>query len=451
MPEVGKRSETSSMPDVVNPTQKAHYLSDLDKVSARPLPEWAGALRTSALSRFHEMEFPHRKMETWRYTNVSPIVNTPFRSVLEPAPLASRPSLDGVVFDEQGWTELVFVDGFYVPTLSRHGDLPEGVRVGSLAEAVHRRDATAQRHLGRYAGVNGNIFNALNAAFLMDGAFVHVPAHCVVPHPIHLVFLSTAPHENAATHPRNLVVVDHHGELTLIETYAGSACDRCYLSNAVTELSLGEGARLRRYSVLDECPNGYHMSSVKARQDRSSSFTSFTVTKSARIGRNELTVALDGEGAECSLNGLYMTDGDQLIDNATGIEHLKPHCSSWIGYKGILDGRSSAVFSGRIFVERGAQKTDSKQLNNNMLLSDTATVDTKPLLEIFADDVKCTHGATVGLPPKELIFYFQTRGMSEAMARGMLTYGFAGAIVNAIEVEALRKRLDQYVFERYSP
>lgn len=439
------------MPDVVNPTQKAHYLSDLEKLKERVLPEWARALRTNALSHFHEMEFPHRRMEAWRYTNVSPIVNTPFRSLLEPAPYASRASLDGIGFDEHGWTELVFIDGFYAPNLSRHGDLPEGVRVGSLADAVQRGDALVQQHLGRYAGVNGNIFNALNAAFLMDGAFVHVPAQYVVPNPIHFVFLSTAPQENTATHPRNLVIVDRQAELTLIETYAGIAGDACYLSNAVTEISLGDGARLRRYSVLDEGANGYHMSTVRARQDRSSSFTSFVLTKRARIGRNELTVALDGEGAECSLNGLYMADGDQLIDNATGIEHLKPHCASWIGYKGILDDQASAVFSGRIFVERGAQKTDSKQLNNNMLLSDTATVDTKPLLEIFADDVKCTHGATVGLPPKELIFYFQTRGMSEAMARGMLTYGFAGAVVNAIEVEALRKRMDRYVFERYSP
>ncbi|MDX9973635.1 MAG: Fe-S cluster assembly protein SufD [FCB group bacterium] len=437
------------MTELVQASEKELYLSDLKKVEAVAAPAWLKRIREAGATRFGELEFPHRKMEQWRFTNVGPIVGTRFASNTEPSAAPNADAVKPLLFGEEGWTELVFVDGFYSAALSRLGELPRGVRAGSLAEAVAKGDALVEAHLSRYAGVNGNIFSALNAAFIQDGAFVHVPADVVVEQPIHLLFVSTA-RPDTASYPRNLVVLERQAEAQIIETYA-SLADGRYFTNAVTELALGEGANLKRYGVQREAREAYHLSTVKAHQERSSVFTSYAVSMGAKIGRNELISTLDGEGAECSLNGVYMVDGDQLIDNATSIEHMHPHGTSWIGYKGILDDKASAVFSGQIYVARDAQKTDSKQLNNNLLLSDTATINTKPLLEIYADDVKCTHGATVGPPPEEIIFYFQTRGMSAAMARGMLTYGFAGEIVNAIGVKPLRDRLDKFVYDRYSP
>jgi Fe-S cluster assembly protein SufD len=254
-----------------------------------------------------------------------------------------------------------------------------------------------------------------------------------------------------AGHPRNLIVVDRHSRAAFVESYVGLAGAGGYFNNVVTEVHVGEGAAVRHLKVLHEAGDAYHLASIRVRQERDSTFRSFSFSQRAKIARNELAVLLDGEGCDCSLNGLYTADGDQLIDNMTFIDHAKPHCTSWIGYKGVLQDRSNAVFSGRILVRRGAQKTDSKQLNQNMVLSDKATVDTKPLLEIFADDVKCTHGATVGPPPRELVFYFQTRGMSEAMALGMLTYGFADEVVSQIDEGPVRERLERFVFDKYSP
>jgi Fe-S cluster assembly protein SufD len=439
------------MPELVNPAEKEQYLSDLKRLEGRPQPEWLRAIRETGAARFAELEFPHRRMEDWRFTNVNPIVSTRFESLTEPAASPTPDDVAPFLFHEEEWVELVFVDGFLVEALSRLDRVPQGVRAGSLAQAAAEGHPAVREHLARHAGTNGNVFSALNTAFLLDGAFVHVGARQAVENPIHLVFLSSAGRDNTANYPRNLIVVEQQSEATVLETYGALNGDRRYLMNAVSEIALGQDAQLNRCSVMQDSANGYHLSAVKVRQDRSSSFSSYTFWRGSKIGRNELRVALDGEGAECSLNGLYMTDGDQLIDNATAIEHVKPHCSSWIGYKGILDGHSSAVFSGKIYVHQSAQKTDSKQLNNNLLLSDTATIDTKPLLEIFADDVKCTHGATVGLPPEEIIFYFRSRGMSEAMARGMLTYGFADEVVNTVPVAALRDLLEKHVYERYSP
>lgn len=437
------------MSELVQAPEKERYFSDMKKLAVAP--SWLQEIRDAAVERFERMEFPHRRMEAWRFTNVAPIVRTPFESITEPTPAPPAEALSPILYGEDGWTELVFVDGFYRSALSRFGRLPDGVRAGSLAEAISIGHEAVRQHLSRHAGANGSIFNALNAAFLQDGAFVYVPAGVALDSPIHLVFVSTAPRPNTATYPRNLVVLERHAEATVLETYVGLSDESAYLTNAVTEVVLAEGAHLRRYNVMRESRHAYHLSNVKAHQGGAGTFTSYAISMGAKIARNEVTSTLDGEGSDCSLYGLYMGDDDRLIDNATAIEHMKPHCTSWIGYKGILDHRASAVFTGRIYVERDAQKTDSKQLNNNLLLSDTATVNTKPQLEIYADDVKCTHGATVGLPPKEIVFYFQSRGMSEAMARGMLTYGFAGGIVNAIPVKALRDRLDRYVYDRYSP
>jgi Fe-S cluster assembly protein SufD len=427
---------------------KTHYLSDLEHLKPAAL-DWVTALRRKAADRFTETEFPHRKMEQWRFTNVTPIVRTPFRSPVEPA--VHGLSLDDVApfrYGETDWSELVFVDGFYAADLSSQG---RGVRTGSLADALHSDSRLVEKHLNRYLNGTGNAFTELNTAFLLDGAYVSIAKEHVATAPIHLIFLSTGQDGDTASYPRNLIVLERHSQATVIESHVSLAGEKSYFKNAVTEISVGEGAKLHLYKLLHESANGYHLSSTRVHQDRDSAFKSFSIFMGGNIARNDLSVVLDGEGADTSLNGLYMTDGDQLVDNAMSVDHAKPHCTSWIGYKGVLQDKSHAVFSGKVLVRRDAQKTDSNQLNQNMLLSDKATIDTKPLLEIFADDVKCTHGATVGRPPKELVFYFQTRGMSEAMALGMLTYGFADEVVNQIEIDPVRARLEKFVYNMYSP
>jgi len=270
--------------------------------------------------------------------------------------------------------------------------------------------------------------------------------------PIHLVHVSAPGEEPLAAFGRVLVVTGTNSELRVAESHfpvAGASVP--YLNNAITEMVVGEGAVMHHYKVTEEASEAFHMAGIRVHQGQESVFHSHNITLSGRIVRHDFSVELQGEGADCQLNGLYLTDNEQLVDNYTSIDHAKAHCTSWIGYKGVLDGRSRGVFTGHVMVRPDSQKTDSNQLNSNMLLSDSATIDTKPQLEIFADDVKCTHGSTTGGPHERVVFYFRTRGMTEAMARGMLTYGFASDVVDQIDIEPLRHRLDRWVFDRYSP
>lgn len=438
------------MAELTISTEKERFLTGAELLR-RDGPEWLQSLRRSAEERFLDLEFPHRKMEQWRFTNIGPLLKTAFTPVKERTGSVSREDFAPWSHAGQGWVELVFVDGEFAPELSEFGTLPEGLRVCSMREALNGGDGAAvQEHLDAYYA-DGNVFNALNTVMFRDGAFVEISRKAVVEQPVHCLYLATPNRGPVAAHPRNLVIAGTGSQAAFVETYAALDGASGYFNNGVSEIGLGAGARLSRYRVMAEARDAYHLSSVRVRQERDSQFRSFSFFLDAKIGRNDLSVVLDGEGAECSLDGLYLAAGASLIDNATSIEHVKPHCSSWIGYKGVLDGRSKAVFTGRIMVHREAQKTDSKQLNNNLLLSDDATIDTKPMLEIFADDVKCTHGATVGRPPEEQIFYFRSRGISEATAHAMLTCGFANDIVEKVELEPLRRRLEKIVLNRYNP
>ena len=429
--------------------EKDHYRSALAHMESRTAPDWLKRLRAEAAAQFDTLEFPHRKMEEWRFTNVNPIVRTPFKSLTEPGVCAL--SIEDVArykYNVPGWTELVFVDGFHVEALSTSGALAEPF-AGSLSSALAADSPDIHEHLGKLAGQNGNIFNALNAAFLLDGGLVHVPRNTAVEAPIHLIHIITENAGGSAAHPHGLVVLEEGAEATVIETHVGASGTTQYLNNAATELSLGPNAKLEYYKIVEEGDSGYHLAATTCRMERDSVLNAYTCTLSGKIVRNAIAVKLDGENADCNLNGLYLLDQEQLVDNNTFIEHAAPHCTSWIGYKGVLDDKSHGVFSGRIYVHRAAQKTDSKQLNGNLLLSDRATIDTKPLLEIFADDVKCTHGATIGRPPSQQIFYFQSRGIDKKRAEGLLTYGFAGEIIGLIKIDVIRERLDKYAFNKY--
>jgi len=304
-----------------------------------------------------------------------------------------------------------------------------------------------EKHLGHYSQSEENPFTALNTAFFQDGAFVHVPAGKILETPIHLVFISTARETGATSHPRNLVIAEKGSQMTIFESYV-STVDAPYFTNAVTELVLGEGAVVEHGKFQDESLSAFHIAAIHAHLGRSCNLISHSIATGARLSRNNIRTSLAGEGVECVLNGLYLTKGDQLADHHMVVEHAQPHCNSHEYYNGILDGRSKGVFHGRILVRQAAQKTDAKQTNKNLLLSEEATADTKPQLEIYADDVKCTHGATVGQLNEESIFYLRARGIGADTARRMLIHAFAGEIIERIRHAPAREELDKLVWER---
>jgi Fe-S cluster assembly protein SufD len=438
------------MSNAVDKKNRESYLADLARMDGLNSPDWMRALREGGAALFGETPFPHRKQEEWRFTNVSPIVQVPFRSLLDGA--VAAPSKDVIaehLYGEPEWNQLVFVDGRYSSELSSLVSGPDGLQVGSLGAAIADDNEVVRKYLGK-SGPQSNAFTSLNMAFLQDGAFIHVPDNLAMETPVHFLFVSTGA-DSLAAYPRNLFVVGRSSECTVLESYVGLTDTGPCLNNAVTEIVLEDNARMDRHKLVAEGAEGFHLATASVLQGRDTSFTSFNITLSGKIVRNELDLTFNGEGSACDLNGLYLNDGDRLIDNALRVRHAAGKCRSRMAYKGVLSDSSKSVFAGKVAVDRGAQRTDSDQINSNLLLSDGATIDTKPQLEIFADDVKCTHGATVGAFPPELIFYFQSRGIDPARAHGILTYGFAAEVVDAIKVGPLHDKLDAYVFDKYCP
>jgi len=411
-------------------------------------PAWIAPLHRTGIARFAELGFPTLQHEDWRFTNVAPIARLPFKPVFQ----ASRDSLTpeavaGFTFGRLPARRLVFVNGHYAPDLSSPGAQKQGVTVGSLAAVLAADSALVEKHLARHAQDEDNAFTALNTAFFQDGAFIHVSAGQTVEAPVHLLFIATAKEAGSTSQPRNLILADKDSRLTVLESYV-SAVDGPYFTNAVTELVLGEGAVVEHGKFQDESLSAFHVAAVHAHLGRGCNFISHSVATGARLSRNSIRTVLAGEGVECVLNGLYLTRGDQLADHHMVVEHAQPHCNSHEYYNGILDGRSRGVFHGRILVRPPAQKTDAKQTNKNLLLSEDATVDTKPQLEIYADDVKCTHGATVGQLNEESIFYLRARGLGAETARRMLIHAFAGEIIERVRYAPAREELDKLVWER---
>ncbi len=431
---------------------KARYLADLARVAPNSAPAWLRQMRAEALTQFRGAALPHTRIEEWRQTNIAPIIETPYESVLEPAPHGlRRADIAPLLYNEEGWTELVFVDGHFDEALSSRGPLPEGAHAGGLREAWHGAEAKIIRpHLGKYLQER-NAYTALNSAFLLDGAFVHLPKNAAPGKPVHLLFLMSRHDHPAAAHPRSLIVLEPGSEAQVLVTFAAMDGGADYLNNAVEEIVLGNNARLTYVRVVEEQVQGHLLATTEVHQGRDSRMYSFAATLSGQIVRNQICVELAEENGESVVDGLYLNDGKRLVDNMLSVHHSQPQGTSRISCRGILDGESKSVFLGKVCVHPNAQKTDSRQLNKNLLLSDHASVETKPQLEIYADDVKCTHGATVGAPPQEVLFYFRSRGISEEAARGMLTCGFAGEVIEEIPIEAVRARLHRYVFEKYAP
>jgi Fe-S cluster assembly protein SufD len=411
-------------------------------------PGWLFPFRKAGLARFAERGFPTLKDEDWRFTNVLPIARLPFKPVFDAATNGvDAARVSGFTFGKLPATRLVFLDGHYAPKLSCPAVRPPGVLVESLAAIMKTHPELLEKHLGRYAQGEEDAFTALNCAYFQDGAFILVPSGKTVEAPIHLLFISTGKETGATSHPRNLIIAEKNSHATVIESYVCTS-DTPYFTNAVTELVTSEGAVLEHCKFQDEAPSAFHVAAIHSHLGRGSNLVSHSIATGAKLSRNNIRTSLAGEGVECILNGLYLTKDDQLADHHMVVEHAQPHCNSHEYYNGILDGRSKGVFHGRILVRQIAQKTDAKQTNKNLLLSEDATVDTKPQLEIYADDVKCTHGATIGQLNEDSIFYLRARGIGVDTARRMLIHSFAGEIVERVRHRATREELNALVWDR---
>ena len=411
-------------------------------------PDWLEPVRKAAIDRFAATGFPTARDEEWRFTPVAPIAQGTWRLGSGTAHGVTREQLAPFIFGHPEWTTLVFVDGRYSETLSSTGALPAGVRVGSLAEALQADGAMLEKHLARHASVESSPFTALSTAFMRDGGFLHVGPDTDLTRPVHLVFVTTGEAAGSVSHPRNLIVIERGARASVIESYVSLAEGVTYWTNAVTEVVAGANSWIEHTRIQRESERAYHVGLTQVEQQRDSHYRSFTLAMGGALARHNLHAHLDGENVETLMYGLYLTRGDQVVDNHTAIYHDQPNCRSWEVYKGVLDGKSRAVFNGKVFVKPEAQKTDAKQTNRNLLLSDTAKVNTKPQLEIFADDVKCTHGATVGRLDDVALFYARSRGVPADKAQRLLTYAFAAEVTAEVVLEPVRAELDRLVRER---
>jgi Fe-S cluster assembly protein SufD len=406
-------------------------------------PAWLASFRRAALERFLARGLPTTKDEAWRYTNPGPIAKIAFRLADKTASLAGRPhpALPG----GKG-ARAVFVNGHYSSELSEGSFAP--ATVTSLRQALRERPREIEPHMGQIAPFQTNAFTALNSAFVEDGAFVRIPDGAILEQPIHLVFVSVPGEEPRVSHPRSLIVAGPHSQAKVIETYVGSGLSGESLTNAVTEVICCEGAVLEHTKLQREDLSAFHVHRIAVAQQRASRFDSNNLCLGSALARTEIDVLFQAEGSECALNGLFVTDKAQHVDNHTTIDHAKPHCTSRELYKGILAGRSRGVFHGKIIVRPDAQKTDAVQTNKNLLLSREALVNSTPALEILADDVKCRHGSTIGQLDANSLFYLRARGIGEADARAMLTFGFAADLAGRLSVPWVREEIEAYLVGR---
>jgi Fe-S cluster assembly protein SufD len=406
-------------------------------------PAWLKELRAGSIARFGELGFPNMKQEAWRFTSVAPIADASFELAHPPSRIPTLADIQPFLVGGSAH-RLVFVNGFFQRSLSTPSF--DGVRFDGLEQALFDQPEVIRRHLCKYASTENRPFCALNTAFVRDGAFVHVPAKVTVADPIELLFVITDP-KQIVVHPRNLVVVEREARASIVETYA-SLDASVYWTNGVTEIVVGDSARVDYHRVQRESGRAYHVAATQTHQGRDSTVNLHSVAFGAALARHDIGAVMAGPGGTLILNGLYLLAGQQHADHHTTIDHAADHCESHEYFNGVLDEKSRGVFTGRIIVRPGAQKTDSKQTNNNLLLSTDAHADSQPQLEIYADDVKCTHGSTVGPLDPRALFYARSRGIGEREARRLLTYGFAAEILGRMDVAPLRAQLDRIVRDR---
>lgn len=430
-------------------TENETYQEQHAAVQRRASPAWLIELRQSGFEAFTRLGLPTKRLEDWRFTNVEPLAKRPYAlasladAEVETAHREVNALLGQATLDED-FHRLVFLNGRYCDRWSRHHDVPAGVVIETLAGAIDDRAGDDQAgsvrtQLERDVDFDDTPFAALNTAFIDDGAVIDIPDGVVLDRPVHLVFLSIGDGPTVS-HPRNLIRVGKHGKAQVIESYLGQG--DAYFTNAVTQVSLDESADLDHHKLQHEQVGALHIALTGVAQRTGSNFRSHYFSTGASLARNELNCRLEGEQIETTLNGLYIPTGDQLMDCRTRIDHASPHCNSYELYKGILDDQARGVFNGKIFVHPDAQKTDAKQSNQALLLSDDAVVDTKPQLEIYADDVRCTHGATIGELDEAGMYYLRARGIPAERARKILIYAFANDVVQGVEIPAVRQHLE---------
>ena len=387
-------------------------------------------LRDRGAARFAALGWPTTRLEEWKYTSLANIAKINWQD----APAAGGSLPPGATLAGRAAAELIFINGVFSAS---SGD------AGALVRSLASDPARAESHIGRYADGERQAMVALNAAHFRDGALVEVPSGLVVEGFIHLLFVGSG--DGVWSHPRNVIVAGANSQVTIVETYVGSGS---YLTNAVTEIVAGDGAVVDHYRVNCEALDAHHIGTLHVHQERSSSVTSRNIVIGGTLTRNDVTAVLAGPGASVSLDGLFVGTGRQHIDNHTTIDHASPHCDSQELYKGILDGNARGIFDGRIVVRPDAVKTVSRQENRNLLLSETAIVDSKPTLEIHNDDVKCNHGSTIGQIDEETMFYLRSRGISEEDARRLLVFAFAAEIVDRMKIEPVREQVRRALFQQ---
>lgn len=428
------------------------YFAQFAKLARETTGEssWLRALRQTAMDRFAALGFPSTRNEDWKYTNVTPIVKAAFQPAEKTIGALTRESVAREQLTTlQCDTRLVFVNGFFSGQLSSTGKLPAGVKVSNLARLLNDDEETVESHLGRYARSEEHPFVALNTAFLQDGALVEIAKGCILEEPILVVFISMAEGRPVISHPRNLYLIGPGSRATIIESYL-SIGEEVHFTNAVSELVAAEGSVIEHYKLQHENEQAFHVATMQTIQERGSRLLSHNVSFGGALTRNDINAVLDGEDAECNLGGLFVATGRQHVDNHTTLDHARPHCSSRELYKGILGGHGVGVFNGKILVRQDAQKTDAFQSNKNLLLSKDAMVKTKPQLEIYADDVRCKHGATVGQINQEAMFYMRSRGIAREEANDLLTYAFAGELFDSMTWVTVRSRLEQVLYRKLS-
>jgi len=422
-------------------TAAGAFASALDAVASMPAPELFQDLRTRGRASFAALGLPNRRQEAWRFTRLGTIGD----ELLEP-PAAVAPRLDISPWRVDDAHLLVFVDGIFSADHSEVGSLPGGAVVSSLVLAAASGSAVAARHLGSLAPLDEHPFAALNTAVLADGAFIHLPSGTELEQPIQILFVAGAGGRPSLSAPRILIVADNSSRATVIEQHVGDG--DASLSCPVSEIVLGEGAVLEHVAVQEEDDSAYHLAARQIRLAAAARYSAQAISLGGALARTDIGIALDGEGAEVSLDGLYLVDGDRQADTHLTVRHARPGCESHQLYRGVLAGSARAVFNGLIIVDQDAQKTDANQSNRNLLLSDEATVYSNPQLEILADDVRCTHGSTVGRLDEEAIFYLRARGIGRDDAMRLLTVAFAGEVIGRIPVGELRDRLEMVVGSR---
>ncbi len=414
--------------------------SEFEKLATGHDLPWLWRLRQDAFARFCEVGFPTTHDEDWRFTNVSAIAQTAFRLTRNGRARLSQQELEPYRITGVA-CQLVFLNGRFARELSSLGNLPDGVKVNSFAGEISGNPGAIESHCGRYLDMRRDAFCALNTAFVEDGAYVHIPRGTLVEEPICLLFVSTADDAPSMSHPRNLIVAEEDSQATFVEDYV-SLNGAVVFCNTVTELVASDHTVLSHYMIEREHKEAFNISTLRIQQGRSANVVSHSVLMGGALVRNNVHPVLAGEGGECVINGLFIGNGHQHLDNYMLVEHASPRCGSRQFYNGILDGHAHGVFHGRIIVHRDAQKTDAKQTNRNLLLSDDAQIDTKPQLEIYADDVKCTHGATIGQIEADALFYLRSRGIDEVSARKLLLFAFASECLDRMKQGPVRRHVE---------